>query len=66
MVVWARRLDLAALPPLDGPPPSSEGVGLLDVLAVVAVALYALRGLAVRPAVPAARRRRPAQPSRSR
>ena len=29
-------------PPLDGPPPSSEGVGLLSVLAVIAVGLFAV------------------------
>ncbi len=40
MVVWA-VLSLARMPPLDGPPPGSEGVGLLRVLAILAVALYA-------------------------
>jgi class 3 adenylate cyclase len=39
MVVWG-VVSLAALPPLDGPPPSSEGVGVLTILAVVAVVLY--------------------------
>jgi hypothetical protein len=39
MLVWG-FLSLARLPPLDGPPPSSEGVGALTVLAGVAVALY--------------------------
>jgi adenylate cyclase len=40
MVVWA-VVSLARLPPLDGPPPTKEGVGPLQLLAVVAVALYA-------------------------
>jgi class 3 adenylate cyclase len=39
MVIWG-VLSLAALAPLDGPPPSSEGVGVLTILAVVAIALY--------------------------
>jgi adenylate cyclase len=41
MALWA-VLSIGRLPPLDGPPPSSEGVGLLSVLAVVAVGFYAL------------------------
>lgn len=41
MVVWG-FLSLAQLPPLDGPPPAREGVGLLTVLGGGAVALYAL------------------------
>jgi len=41
MAIWA-VLSIGRLPPLDGPPPSSEGVGLLSVLAVVAVGLYAV------------------------
>lgn len=40
MVLWG-VLSLLRLPPLDGPPPPTEGVGLLTVLGVVAVALYA-------------------------
>ncbi|MFL5685003.1 MAG: adenylate/guanylate cyclase domain-containing protein [Chloroflexota bacterium] len=40
MVLWG-ALSLLRLPPLDGPPPPTEGVGLLTVLGVVAVALYA-------------------------
>ena len=40
MVLWG-FLSLARLPPLDGPPPASEGVGLLTVLGGGAVALYA-------------------------
>ena len=39
MVAWA-VVSLASLPPLDGPPPTQEGVGLLTVLAVEAVAVY--------------------------
>jgi class 3 adenylate cyclase len=41
MVAWAIA-SLAALPPLDGPPPAAEAVGLLSGLAIVAVALYGL------------------------
>ncbi|HEX2469398.1 MAG TPA: adenylate/guanylate cyclase domain-containing protein [Candidatus Limnocylindrales bacterium] len=40
MVLWG-FLSLARLPPLDGPPPAREGVGLLTVLGGGAVALYA-------------------------
>jgi adenylate cyclase len=40
MVGWG-VLSLARLPPLDGPPPVTEGVGLLTVLGIVAVGLYA-------------------------
>jgi len=40
MVLWG-ALSLLRLPPLDGPPPATEGVGLLTILGVVAVALYA-------------------------
>lgn len=40
MVLWG-LLSLLRLPPLDGPPPPTEGVGLLTILGVVAVALYA-------------------------
>src|SRR4029078_1034775 len=40
MVIWA-VFSIAQLPPLDGPPPPREGAGVLDVLSVVAVALYA-------------------------
>ena len=40
MVLWG-ALSLLGLPPLDGPPPPTEGVGLLTGLGVVAVALYA-------------------------
>lgn len=39
MVAWA-LLSLASLPPLDGPPPTQEGPGVLIALASVAVALY--------------------------
>ena len=39
MIVWA-VLSLAGLPPLDGPPPSREGVGPLTWFAAIAVALY--------------------------
>jgi class 3 adenylate cyclase len=39
MLAWT-VLSLASLPPLDGPPPAQEGVGLLTVLAVEAVAVY--------------------------
>jgi adenylate cyclase len=40
MFAWA-VLSIARLPPLDGPPPAREGVALLDVLGVAAIALYA-------------------------
>ena len=40
MAAWG-ALSLTRLPPLDGPPPAAEGVGLLTTLGVVAVALYA-------------------------
>ena len=40
MVIWA-VFSVAQLPPLDGPPPPREGGGILDVLSVIAVALYA-------------------------
>ena len=39
MVVWG-ILSLARLPPLDGPPPVTEGVGALTILGIVAVGLY--------------------------
>ena len=41
MALWA-VFSVGRLPPLDGPPPSREGVGLLSILAVVAVGLYAV------------------------
>jgi class 3 adenylate cyclase len=40
LVVWG-VLSIARLPPLDGPPPATEGVGLLTLLGVLAVVLYA-------------------------
>jgi adenylate cyclase len=40
MAVWG-VLSVARLPPLDGPPPTTEGVGLLTILGVIAVVLYA-------------------------
>ena len=40
MVIWG-VLSVARLPPLDGPPPPTEGVGLLTILGVLAVVLYA-------------------------
>src|SRR5215203_4685287 len=40
MVLWAIA-SLAALPPLDGPPPGAEALGPLRVAAVVTVAVYA-------------------------
>jgi adenylate cyclase len=39
MAYWG-ILSLARLPPLDGPPPAQEGVGVLTVLAVVGIALF--------------------------
>jgi adenylate cyclase len=41
MVVWG-FLSLSRLPPLDGPPPAKEGVGTLQILGIVAVALFGL------------------------
>ena len=40
MVTWA-IVSIAQLPPLDGPPPPREGAVVLDVLAFVAIGLYA-------------------------
>jgi adenylate cyclase len=40
MILWG-VVSLARLPPLDGPPPAKEGVGGLQLLAVVPIALYA-------------------------
>jgi adenylate cyclase len=40
MAAWG-ALSLAKLPPLDGPPPATEGVGALPILGVFAVGLYA-------------------------
>jgi len=40
MVVWA-IFSIAQLPPLDGPPPAREGTGVLDILSIGAVVLYA-------------------------
>ena len=39
MALWAVG-SIAQLPPLDGPPPPREGVGILDTLSIVAVGLY--------------------------
>jgi class 3 adenylate cyclase len=44
MGAWA-VFSIAGLPPLDGPPPSSEGGGLLNVLSLVAVALFAFAAI---------------------
>jgi adenylate cyclase len=41
MVLWGVA-SLARLPPLDGPPPANEGVGALQLLALVAIVLYAI------------------------
>jgi class 3 adenylate cyclase len=41
MGIWA-ALSLAGLPPLDGPPPSREGVGALTALGMGSVGLYAI------------------------
>jgi len=40
MIAWG-FLSLASLPPLDGPPPTQEGLAPLRLVAAVAVALYA-------------------------
>src|SRR4029077_19669776 len=39
MAGWA-VMSVLQVPPLDGPPPAREGTGLLDILSVIAVALY--------------------------
>ncbi len=39
MALWG-FLSLARLPPLDGPPPTAEGPGLITAMAILAVALY--------------------------
>ena len=44
MVGWA-ILSIAGLPPLDGPPPTSEGGGILNVLSLIAVGLYAFAAI---------------------
>jgi class 3 adenylate cyclase len=44
MVGWA-VFSIAQIPPLDGPPPVSEGGGILDLLSVVAVVLFAFAAL---------------------
>lgn len=41
MLAWG-AVSVAGLPPLGGPPPSTEAVGPIGVMAVVAVGLYAL------------------------
>ena len=40
MVAWA-VFSIARLPPLDGPPPPREGGGILDILSIAAIALFA-------------------------
>jgi class 3 adenylate cyclase len=40
MLAWA-GISLAGLPPLSGPPPQEEAVGVLDAFAAVAIGLYA-------------------------
>jgi len=44
MVTWA-VFSIARIPPLDGPPPPREGGGILDLLSVIAVGLYAFAAL---------------------
>jgi len=44
MVVWA-AISLADLPPLQGPPPGEEAVGLLDVLAIGSIVLFIFAAL---------------------
>jgi class 3 adenylate cyclase len=39
MVAWA-VFSIARIPPLDGPPPSSEGGGILNLLSLVAIGLF--------------------------
>ncbi len=40
MVGWA-VFSIARLPPLDGPPPPREGGGILDILSIAAIGLFA-------------------------
>ena len=40
MVAWA-VFSIARLPPLDGPPPPREGGGILDILSIAAIGLFA-------------------------
>ena len=63
MAVWA-VLSIGRLPPLDGPPPSSEGVGLLSVTRRGRRRSVRRGGVAGRSALSTARRQRPAQPDR--
>ena len=44
MVAWA-IFSVARLPPLDGPPPPREGGGIVDVLSIVAIGLFAFAAL---------------------
>jgi adenylate cyclase len=44
MVGWA-VFSIARIPPLDGPPPSSEGGGVLNVLSLVGVGLFAFAAI---------------------
>ena len=44
MIGWA-IFSIARMPPLDGPPPSSEGGGVLNVLSLVAVALFGITAI---------------------
>jgi adenylate cyclase len=44
MALWAVG-SIAQVPPLDGPPPAREGAGVLDILSMVAVGLYAFASL---------------------
>ena len=44
MVGWA-VFSVARIPPLDGPPPSTEGGGVLNVLSLVAVALFGITAI---------------------
>ena len=43
MAIWA-VVSIAELPPLHGPPTALEGVGLLSLLSLIAVALFAYSG----------------------
>ena len=44
LIGWA-IFSIAQTPPLDGPPPSSEGGGVLNLLSLVAVALFGITAI---------------------
>ena len=59
MVAWA-VFSIARLPPLDGPPPPREGGGILDILSIAAIGLFAFAAVQLGPVLPVPRRDDPA------